>query len=100
MYEIDPKSITIDFTGSSSDVWYEQVDLVRLVAADNVLEKIDKRIIEFDALTFIDVSYKKVFININIMNLFHNINVYFQILSSFIIIIYQIFLKNLVNYKN
>ncbi|CAB5391138.1 uncharacterized protein OCT59_006207 [Rhizophagus irregularis] len=55
MYEIDPKSITVDFTGSSSEVWYEQVDLVRLVAADNILEKIDKRIIEFGALTLIDL---------------------------------------------
>lgn len=82
MYEIDPKSITVDFTGSSSEVWYEQVDLVRLVAADNILEKIDKRIIEFGALTLIDVSYDKVFINIiNIMNLFHNIN---RLFSNFI----------------
>ncbi len=56
MYEVDPKSITIDFSGGTSDVWYEQVDLVRLVAADNFIEKIDKRINEFNALTFIDVS--------------------------------------------
>jgi hypothetical protein len=56
MYEVDPKSITIDFSGGSSDVWYEQIDLVRLVAADNIIEKIDKRISEFVALSFIDVS--------------------------------------------
>ncbi|RIA95975.1 hypothetical protein C1645_872360 [Glomus cerebriforme] len=55
MYEVDTKNITIDFTGGSSDVWYEQIDLIRLVAADNVIEKIDKRIIEFSALAFIDL---------------------------------------------
>ncbi|CAG8850115.1 12148_t:CDS:2, partial [Racocetra persica] len=54
MYEIDPKSITIDFSGGGSDVWYETVDLVRLVAADNQIEVIDKRIAEFNALVFID----------------------------------------------
>jgi hypothetical protein len=61
MYEVDPKSITVDFGGGTSDVWYEQIDLVRLVAADNVIEKIDKRISEFGALAFIDVSqiYRK-----------------------------------------
>jgi hypothetical protein len=58
MYEVDPKSITIDFGGSASDVWYEQMDLVRLVAADNFIEKIDERISEFGALTFIDVRFK------------------------------------------
>ena len=56
MYEVDPKSITVDFNMGSSDVWYEQIGLVRLVAADNVIEKIDKRINEFGELTFIDVS--------------------------------------------
>ncbi|CAG8732651.1 9008_t:CDS:2, partial [Acaulospora morrowiae] len=54
MYEVDPKSITIDFSGGGSDVWYETVDLVRMVAADNQLESIDKRIVEFNALAFID----------------------------------------------
>ncbi|CAG8690148.1 6483_t:CDS:2, partial [Dentiscutata heterogama] len=55
MYEVDPKSITIDFSGGGSDVWYETVDLVRMVAADNQLEVIDKRIAEFNALVFIDL---------------------------------------------
>ncbi|CAG8542096.1 13118_t:CDS:2 [Funneliformis mosseae] len=55
MYEVDSKSISIDFGGSASDVWYEQVNLIRLVAADNFIKEIDKRIIEFDALAFIDL---------------------------------------------
>lgn len=57
MYEVDPKTITIDFSGGGSDVWYETVDLVRMVAADNQLESIGKRIAEFNALAFIDVSF-------------------------------------------
>ncbi|CAJ0871067.1 17685_t:CDS:2 [Entrophospora sp. SA101] len=56
MYEVDPKSITLDFSSSSSDVWYETVNLLKLIVADNQLEKIDKRIIEFDALVFLDVK--------------------------------------------
>ncbi|CAI2171496.1 9862_t:CDS:2 [Funneliformis geosporum] len=55
MYEVDSKSISIDFGGGSSDVWYEQVNLIRLVAADNFIKKIDKRINEFDELAFIDL---------------------------------------------
>ncbi|CAG8509271.1 6453_t:CDS:2 [Diversispora eburnea] len=55
MYEVDPKAITIDFSGGGgSDVWYETVDLVRMVAADNQLESIDKRIAEFISLAYID----------------------------------------------
>ena len=72
MYEVDPKSINIDFGSSASDVWYEQEDLIRLVAADNVIEKIDKRICEFGALAFIDVSFK--FIVKLSMNAIYNIN--------------------------
>nr|CAG8554654.1 3572_t:CDS:2 [Entrophospora candida] len=61
MYEVDPKSITLDFSSSGSDVWYETVNLLKLIVADNQLEKIDKRIIEFDALVFLDIPSETFF---------------------------------------
>src|SRR4051812_17509912 len=55
MYEVDPTSITVDFSSSASEVWYEAVDLTRMIVADNQLQYVDKRIADFSALVFLDV---------------------------------------------
>ena len=54
MYDTDSNMVNLDFS-SSAENWYDAIDLTRLVAADNLIENIDKRIMEFDALIFVDV---------------------------------------------
>ncbi|CAG8579833.1 1499_t:CDS:2 [Paraglomus occultum] len=55
MYDTDSSTVNLDFSSSSAENWYEAIDLTRLVAADNLIEHIDKRIMEFGALVFVDL---------------------------------------------
>ncbi|CAG8556254.1 13187_t:CDS:10 [Ambispora gerdemannii] len=59
MYETDTANIDLDFGAARSDIWYEAVDLTRMVIADNHLQSIDKRIAEFRSLVFIDLHNNK-----------------------------------------
>lgn len=55
-YHVDPNAITIDLSGGS-DMWYDQEELTRLIAADNTIKEISERIGEvFSALRHVDVS--------------------------------------------
>lgn len=53
---MDPNKIVVDFN-SSGDAWYDNTELVKLIATDNELEYIDERLgQEFGALVTLDVS--------------------------------------------
>ncbi|KAG2183319.1 hypothetical protein INT43_006324 [Umbelopsis isabellina] len=54
MYHVDPNSISVDFS-SGSDLWSDQEELTRMIAADNSIKEISERIgEEFGALRHID----------------------------------------------
>ncbi|KAJ2964740.1 hypothetical protein NQZ79_g394 [Umbelopsis isabellina] len=54
MYHVDPNSISVDFS-SGSDLWSDQEELTRMIAADNSIKEISERIgEEFGALRHFD----------------------------------------------
>ena len=56
---MDPNKIVVDFSSSSGDAWYDQNELTKFIAADNMISEIDERLgQEFGALTTLDVKKK------------------------------------------
>ncbi|KAJ3112409.1 Leucine-rich repeat-containing protein 40 [Phlyctochytrium bullatum] len=53
--DVKPADVTLDRSDKDGFNWWEEVDISKLIIADNVLKELDQRIAELGALTLLDV---------------------------------------------